>query len=130
MDNDLVEIADDQERRIEQGFAVLELLLVGGVEAGMLTLIFPGEGALLPDVGPATTAALLRGAGLEGKGCAGGVSLGGRGMADKAAEVDEVFLGGGTLFQGGGALLGDEVLRREGRRHRCSGGQWSVASGQ
>jgi hypothetical protein len=32
-------------------------------------------------------------------------------MADEAAQVDEVFLGGAPLFQCGLAPLGDEVLR-------------------
>ena len=52
-DDVAVEIADDQQRRIEQRFAVAEQLLVGFVEVLLLALVFPGEAALFPHVGKA-----------------------------------------------------------------------------
>ena len=65
MDDDLVEIADDEEGRVLQVFAVVEDLAVGGVEVGVFALVFPGEVALLPDVGPTLLAAELLGARLR-----------------------------------------------------------------
>ena len=69
VDLEAVHVAHDQERRVLQDFAVLEELLVGGVEVLVLALVLPGEEALLPDVGPALAAALLARPILEGKAC-------------------------------------------------------------
>ena len=52
-DDVAVEIADDEQGRIEQRLAVAEQLLVGFVEALFLALVFPAEAALFPDVGEA-----------------------------------------------------------------------------
>jgi len=48
-----LEIGDDQQRRVQQRFAVLEELPVGFVQVGVLPLVLPGEVAHLPDVGEA-----------------------------------------------------------------------------
>ena len=71
----------------------------------LFALVLPGEEALLPGVGPA-----LAGAGLKGEMLAGGVGPGGGVVADEVAEVDEVLLSGGALFQGGLAPFVDELL--------------------
>ena len=52
-DDVAVEIADDEQRRIEQRFAVAEQLLVGFVEVLLFALVFPAETALFPHVGKA-----------------------------------------------------------------------------
>jgi hypothetical protein len=79
-------------------FAVLEQLLIGLVQIGVFAFVLPGEEAFFPDVGRALATALLGGASLEGEPFAGGVLLGRGGVADQAAQVDEVLLGGGALF--------------------------------
>ncbi|MEJ7697875.1 MAG: hypothetical protein WKF78_14980 [Candidatus Limnocylindrales bacterium] len=50
---DALDVADDQERRVLEVLAVVEELLVGGLEVGPLALVLPGEEAALPDVGEA-----------------------------------------------------------------------------
>jgi hypothetical protein len=55
-------------------------------------------------------AAGLGGAGLEAEALAGGIVLGRGGMPDEGAEVEEVLLGGGPLFELGLAPFGDECL--------------------
>jgi hypothetical protein len=81
-----------------------------------------GEIAALPDIGPALAALLLVGAGLEGEALTGGIGLGGHGVAEQAAKVDEVLLGGAALLEGGLAPLGNEGLGSKGRWHEgnCS----------
>jgi hypothetical protein len=76
----------------------------------VFAFVFPGEAALIPDVGPALAAGLFVGAALEGEALAGGVVFGGGGVAEQAAEVKEVLLGGRAFFELGAAPFGDEVL--------------------
>ena len=52
-DDVAVKIADDEQGRIEQRFAVAEKLLVSLVEVFLFALVFPGEAALFPHVGKA-----------------------------------------------------------------------------
>ena len=112
-DDVAVEIADDEQGRIQERFPVAEELPIGLVKVPPLALVFPGEAALLPDVGEAA----LFGGGLlsafvefkklrvlddslleaEEVG-PGRVSLSGRGLAQKAAEIVEVLLVGGRLL--------------------------------
>ncbi len=105
-----VDVGYDEEGRVLQGLAVLEQLLIGFVEVGVFAFVLPGEVVFFPDVGPALAAASLGRAGFEGEGLAGGVFFGGGGVADEAAEVDEVLLAGGAFFEGGVAPFVDEVL--------------------
>ncbi|CAA9574814.1 MAG: hypothetical protein AVDCRST_MAG19-3203 [uncultured Thermomicrobiales bacterium] len=72
-DLEAVEVADDQQRRVLEGVAVELELAVGGGEVGVVPLVLPGEGAALPDVGPALAAGRLGGALLEGEALAGRV---------------------------------------------------------
>src|SRR5690606_34300406 len=99
VNDDALHIGDDEQRRVKQRLAVLEKLLVSRVEVGVFALILPGEKALLPHVGPALIARLLRRARLEGEELPGRVHLGWRAVADQPANVDEMRLGAGTLLQ-------------------------------
>ena len=109
-----VEIADHQQRRVEQRFAVAEKLLVSVIEVLLLAFVFPGEAALLPHIGkPAFVwfsglrllaqlekkLGVLHHAFLEAEGFAAGrVGLGGCGLSKQPAQVTEVFLVGGRFF--------------------------------
>ena len=105
-DNVAVEIADDEQGRIEEGLAVAEELLVGFVQVLFLALVFPAEAALLPYVGKAAFGGVA-GVGVfevEKLGvfddtllvaeeiAAGGVGLGWRLLAEQPAQVVEMPL--------------------------------------
>ena len=92
MDDNLIEIARHQQRRVFERLAILEQLLVGVVEVGVPTLVFPGEVAALPDIGPALATALRADARLKGEALAGRVVFGRRRVAHQAAPIEEVFL--------------------------------------
>ena len=100
VDLEAVEVADHQEGRVVQRFAVLQQLAVGGGQVLALALVLPGEVAALPHVGEAVAALHLAGALLEGVVLAGGVGLVRSGHAQHAAQVDEVLLGGRPLGLG------------------------------
>ena len=105
----------------------LQELLVGGVEVLVLALVLPAEEAALPDVGPAVAAAALRGAPLEGEPLAVGVGLGGLGVAEQFAEVEEVLLGGGAFRQGDTGPLLDEFVNVHGRAEAGASLSWFAA---
>jgi hypothetical protein len=50
------EVADDEERRIFEGFVIVGELTVGGLEISTLGLVLPGEETALPDVSKAFAA--------------------------------------------------------------------------
>ena len=50
-DDVAVKIADDEQRRIEQAFAIAEKLLVGFFEVFTRPLVFPSEAIAFPHVG-------------------------------------------------------------------------------
>ena len=83
----------------------------------MLAFVFPGKMTAVPDIGPALAAVGFAGAGFEAEEFALGVQVGGGGVVEEEAEVEEVFLGGGALFEGGERPFGDEFLRGEGGFH-------------
>ena len=93
-DDDAVHVGHDQERRVLERDGVVEELTVGGVEVCVLSLLFPAEAALAPDVGPAFAAGGLGGAFFEGESVAFGVCGDGGVEADERAEVVEVRLRG------------------------------------
>src|SRR5439155_5398036 len=104
------DVGDDGEGRVVEGVAVLVELAVGLVEGLVLVLalVFPGEVAAFPDVNEAVLALGAFGGGggdldgfFEGVVGAGGVGGGGGGLVEQAAEVDEVFVGGGALGEVG-----------------------------
>ncbi len=127
-DDEALEVANDEQRRVEQAFAVAEELFVGGVEVGAFALVFPGEAAGLPDVGEAALPGIVGGfahgsetgkAGefgvledvlLEAEGVVRrGVGLGGGGQPEQTAEVVEVFLVRGGFLAGEALPLGVEL---------------------
>lgn len=122
VDLEAIEIADDEERRVFERLAVLQHLLVGGVEVLVLPFVFPAEVLLHPDVGPALTTFGFADAALEAVPGAVGVGGGRFGLAEELAEVEKVLLAGGPLGELGGLPLGDEFLR-------CHGGEWPEGVG-
>ena len=103
-----------KQRRVFEVFAVLEQLLVGGVEVFVLAFVFPAEVAAHPDVGPAVAAVGFVDAAFEGVPRAVGVGLGGLGLAEEVAEVEKMLLAGAALGKRDGLPLGDELLRSQG----------------
>ena len=65
VDDDAIHVAHDEQRRVLQVGSILQQLIVGFVEIGVLAFVLPAEEAFLPDISPAMTALLLVGAGLE-----------------------------------------------------------------
>ena len=110
-DDIAVEIADDEQRRIQQGFAVLLELPVGLVEILVPALVFPAETAFFPDIGKTFLGASVPGivqpqefrvldhAFLETEEIiAAGIGLVGRRLAQQAAQVGEMLLVGGSFL--------------------------------
>jgi hypothetical protein len=91
------EVRDDEERRVLQGVLVVDELAVRCLQVLALALVLPGEEALLPDVREAVTAVELLGPLLERVPLTGGVGIGGTGLAEDAAQIEEVALGGRPL---------------------------------
>jgi hypothetical protein len=108
VDDDPVEVADDQQRRVFERLAVLQELVVGGGEVLVFALVFPAEAAALPHVGPAFAAAVLRGAALEGEGLTRRISRRRFRVAEHFAEIEEMLLRGRALGERDFAPLGDE----------------------
>ena len=113
-DFDCLEVGDDEEGRVLQRVAVTLELEVGGLEVLALALVLPGEEAALPDVGEAVAAAQLLRALLERVPGAVGVGVGGGGLAQDAAQVDEVGLRRRALGGGDAAPLRGELAGRHG----------------
>jgi hypothetical protein len=112
MNLDRREIGHDQERRVLQRVLVVDELAQGGVQIATLALVLQGEEAALPNVGEPVATAELPGPLLERVPRAGGVGVGGTGLAEHAAQVEEVALGGGPLPRLDPAPLGGELPRR------------------
>jgi hypothetical protein len=113
VDFEAVEVADDQQRRVFEVFAVLEELFVGGGEVFVFAFVFPAEVAAHPDVGPALAAFGFVDAAFEGVPGAVGVGGGRFGLAQQVAEVAEVLLVGAALGERGGLPFLDEFLGRQ-----------------
>ena len=80
MDLEAVHVANDQQRRVLQVFAVEQQLGVGRLQVLVLALVLPAEVAAHPDVGPAVAALGLLDALLEGVPLALRVGLGRLGL--------------------------------------------------
>jgi hypothetical protein len=65
VDADAVHVGHDQQRRVFERDAILQELRKGFVEVLSRPLIFPGEMALAPDIGPTIAATRLVGPFLE-----------------------------------------------------------------
>ena len=70
----------------------------------MLPLVLTAEVAAHPDIGPAGAAGGLADAAFEGVPGAFGVGLGGLGLAEEFAEIEEVLLAGAALLSGPAAI--------------------------
>jgi hypothetical protein len=114
-DDEALEIARHQERRILQGILVAQELVIGGVEVLPLPLVLPAEESLLPDVRESLATAVFRGPLFEAERGAGGVGLGGGGVIEQVAEVQEVLLSRGPFLQLGLPPFGDELVDGHGR---------------
>jgi len=112
-----VEVAHHEERWVVQGFAVLQELLVRGLQVLPLALVFPGEMAAFPDVRESVSTSRLAGALLESIGIACRVAVVRRGDADHAAEIDEVLLGGSPLGRCTARPLCSELCWSQGATH-------------
>jgi len=117
-DSGVIHVAHDQQRRVFKVGAVLEKLVIGGVEVFLFAFVFPTKEIFFPDIGPAVAAAVLGRAFFKSECHAGRVSRSGLGMADEFAKIKEMLLGGGALGEVNLAPLGDKIL----------GGHGSVAN--
>jgi hypothetical protein len=95
----LVEVADDQQRRVFQRQRVLLQLAKCCFQIFPLSLVFPSETAALPNVSPAVTTARLRRAALETVEISARVRFSWGWFIQKAAQVDKMLLGGRAFFQ-------------------------------
>ena len=123
-------VRNDQKRRVLKRQGVLTKLVEGGVEIGVTALVLPGEVVALPYVGPAVAAGVLAGPALEAVMLAGRIGLGRRGLAQEAAQVDEVLLRSGTLLQLRRPPLGDELTRRHGIGRKGASRPGRLSAGQ
>ena len=114
VDLEALQVADNQEGRVFQGLAILEQLLVGGGEVLVLALILPAEVAALPDVRPPSPPPVFSTPFSKAYQSPGGIGLVGGGDAEQAAEVDEVFLGGGAFGASAAEPLRGELGGGEG----------------
>ena len=65
VDDDTLDVADDEQRRVFQGWGVDLELLEGDLQVLARALVLPAEAGALPDIRPAVAAAGLGGALLE-----------------------------------------------------------------
>ena len=108
VDDDAVQVADDEDGRTGEGVAVEEELIVSVVQILVLAFVFPAEEILFPDIGEAIAAAVLFRALFKTEGFARGIGLGGRGMPEHPAKVEEMLLRGGAFLELNFSPLGDE----------------------
>ena len=92
MDFEVARVAGDEQRRIFERLAVLQKLVVGLGKVGTSALVFEGEEAAFPYVGPTVASAVLGGTFFEGEDFAGSVDFSGLGVADQFAEVEKMLL--------------------------------------
>ena len=112
VDPEAVHVRDYQQRRVFQRQRVLLELGERLVQVLALALVFPGEAALAPDIGPALAAGGLGGALLEGEPLALGVGGDRVILAQQRAQVVEMGLRGGALLDFGGSPFLDEFSWR------------------
>ena len=99
MNDDPVKVADHKQWRAFQRVAVEKQLVIGRCKIFVLALVLKGEEVLLPHVGETVAAAMFSRALLETEGLAGRIGFGWRRVIDQAAQVDEMLLCCGALFQ-------------------------------
>ena len=99
VNDDALNVAHDEQGRIQEGFAILQELLVGVVQVCALAFVFPREKIFFPHICKAVAAVAFGGESLERKQCARAVYFGGGGMFDEMAQVNKVFLVRGAFFE-------------------------------
>lgn len=109
-----IEIAHDQERRIVERLAIAKELLVRGVEVLVLPLVFPAELLIEPDIGPTLAIVGRVDAFLKREPFARRINIGGLGMIEQFAQIEEVLLIGAAFRKVGGLPFGDELVRGHG----------------
>lgn len=92
VDEVLLRVAGDQQRRIVQRLAVLQKLFIGGAQAFVWAFVLDGETSLEPHIGPAVAAAKLGDARLKGEELVLRVERSRRRMVDPRAQVEKVLL--------------------------------------
>jgi len=108
------EVADDEEGRVVESFAVVVELVVSLFEVFVLAFVLPGEVIATPDIGEAFAAAGFAYVFLEGVVFAGGVDVGRPGLVEDFAEVIEMGLGAGVFGLGEDLPFTDELRHGEG----------------
>ena len=126
VDDDAVDIADDQQRRVFQRRRVQLQLLEGGLQVLPLALVLPAEAGAPPDIGPAVAAAGLGRPVLEGEPLAGRVGLGRRGLVEQPAQVDEMLLRRRALLERGVPPFANEGV---GHHEFTRAGRWGGGLG-
>ena len=111
--DELIEIANDEYRRIFQGERILLQLTKCGFQILPLTLVLPAEVAALPNVGPTLAAGCFRRTALKAVAFPGRIGFCWCWLAENMAEVDEVLLRRRPLFQLDRAPLADEGIDRQ-----------------
>jgi len=112
---ELVEIANDEQRRIVERLAVLEQLLIGGPQVLVLALVFPTEFLIEPDIGAALAIVRRINAFLEREPFSGRINISRLGMIEQLAQIEEMLLEGAAFRKVGGLQFGDELVRRHER---------------
>ena len=92
VDNQAIHIAHHEQGRVLQRLAVLEQLVVGGIEVFMFALVFPAEEAPFPHIGPAFAAALLGDSLLECVPFAGWVHVSRTRMLEQLTQFQEMLV--------------------------------------
>ena len=105
--DDAGDVGHHQQWRVAQRTGIEQELAIGGVQVAALVLVFPGEPAAAPDIGPAVLAGELGGAFFEGVVLAAGIGVR-CGFVQQAAKVDEMLLAGRTFVAHAGLPFGNE----------------------
>ena len=112
-DDELIEVADDQQRRVFQCQSILLQLPECRFEILALALVFPAEVTALPHVGPTVAAARLRGAALEAVEITSRIGLCRRRFPEQPAQIEKMLLRSRPLLQLNRAPFSDEVISCE-----------------
>jgi hypothetical protein len=112
-----IEVADDEQGRIAEVFAVIVELLVGCLEVLVLLsaalFVLPGKVIAPPDIGESIAAVDLRDGLFEGETLADAVGRGWVGLAEHLAEIYEVRLRSAAFGQCGNAPAFNELRWRQ-----------------
>ena len=126
MDFEAVQVADDEQRRVFQGLAVLQQLLVGGDEILVLPFVFqPKWPRIQTSAQPSPPAVFLTPL-FKAVPLSLQVHVRRRGLGEQLAQVEKMLLAGGPLRKVDGLPLGDEL---GGGHGGCGGTEFRRARG-